>query len=104
MAFNATEAELKGRLKHVPENTNVLISHGPALHIFDYIPEERAHVGCYALAQRIEQLLELKAHICGHIHESYGFAVRETDGIKFANASTCTERYKPINPPIIINL
>lgn len=104
MAFNAPERELEERLRNVPDNTHVLISHGPALRIFDFIPAENAHVGCYALAQRIEQLPSLKAHICGHIHESYGYAVRESDGLKFANASTCTEKYKPTNPPIIIDL
>jgi len=100
MAFNAREDELRGRLKRVPENTHVLISHGPALRIFDYIPAERAHVGCHALAQRIEQLPSLKAHVC----ESYEFATRESDGVKFANASIFTERYEPTNTPIIIDL
>ncbi|WP_150912548.1 metallophosphatase domain-containing protein [Marinobacter halotolerans] len=104
MAFNASEDELEERLKLVPADTHVLISHGPALRIFDYIPDERMHVGSHALAQRIDQLTHLKAHICGHIHESYGFAVRESDGVKFANASTCNARYKPVNPPIIIDL
>lgn len=104
MAFNAKEGELRERLRLVPDDTHVLISHGPALHIFDYIPAERAHVGCHALAERIDQLPDLKAHVCGHIHESYGYAVRESDGVKFANASICTERYKPTNPPIIIDL
>jgi Icc-related predicted phosphoesterase len=104
MAFNAREGELRGRLKLVPDETNVLISHGPAFNVFDYVPSERAHVGCHALANRIEELNELKAHICGHIHESYGFAVRESDGVRFANASTCTERYRPSNLPIVIDL
>lgn len=104
MAFNAREGELKGRLKLVPDNTNVLVSHGPALHTLDYIPSEKAHVGCRALAKRIEQLPNLKAHICGHIHESYGLLVRESDGLKCVNASTCTEDYKPSNTPIIIDL
>ncbi len=104
MAFNARDEELKGRLAHVPDETNVLISHGPALHIFDFIPAEGLHVGCYHLSKRIEELPNLKAHICGHIHESYGFAVRERDGMKFANASSCDARYRPVNPPIIIDL
>ena len=104
MAFNARAGELKGRLKLVPEETNVLISHGPALHIFDYIPAEGQHVGCYHLARRINQLRNLKAHVCGHIHESYGFATREADGVKFANASICNERYRPINLPILIDV
>lgn len=104
MAFNAREGELKGRLKLVPEDTNVLISHGPALNTLDYVPSQRAHVGCRAIAERIEQLPNLKVHICGHIHESYGFSVRASDGLKCVNASTCTEDYKPINTAIIIDL
>jgi len=104
MAFNAREQERRARLRLVPDDTHVLITHGPALRIFDWIPDIGEHVGCFPLAQRIDELTQLKAHICGHIHESYGFAQRESDGVKFANASTCTERYKPTNPPIIIDL
>ena len=104
MAFNAREGELRGRLKLVPEDTHVLISHGPAFGILDYIPAINSHVGCQALADRINQLQHLKAHICGHIHEGYGFFASESDGLKFANASTCTERYQPTNPPIVIDL
>jgi 3',5'-cyclic AMP phosphodiesterase CpdA len=104
MAFNAGEGELRGRLKRAPDDTNILISHGPAFNIFDYVPSEQAHVGCHALANRIEKLKELRAHVCGHIHESYGFAVRKSDGVKFANASTCTDRYRPSNLQIVIDL
>jgi len=104
MAFNARDPERRGRLALVPNDTNVLVTHGPALRIFDWIPDIESHVGCYPLAQKIDQLPQLKAHICGHIHEGYGFAVRESDGVKFANASICTERYKPTNVPIIIDL
>jgi Icc-related predicted phosphoesterase len=104
MAFNARPGELWGRLKLVPEDTDVLVSHGPPLGIFDYIPETREHVGSFEIAKTIERLPNLKAHIFGHIHESYGMATRESDGLKFANASICTERYKPTNKPIIIDI
>jgi hypothetical protein len=41
-------------------------------------------------------------HIFGHIHEGYGVT---TDGhTKFINASTCTLRYKPVNPPIVFDI
>jgi hypothetical protein len=56
------------------------------------------------LLDRLDELPELRAHIFGHIHESYGFAVREKDLVKFANASTCNSRHEPINPPIIVHL
>lgn len=104
MAFNAREGELRGRLSRVPNDTHVLISHGPAMNILDFIPSQNIHVGCQALAQRIEQLENLKVHICGHIHESYGFLERESDGLKHVNASTCTASYQPSHPPIIVDL
>ncbi len=53
-------------VRQVPDDTDVLISHGPAIRIFDYIPQERIHIGCHGLAQRINQLPHLKAHTCGH--------------------------------------
>jgi hypothetical protein len=62
------------------------------------------YAGCYSLMKKINNLPNLRAHICGHIHESYGYAVRESDGVKFVNASICDERYLPINTPISIEL
>ena len=103
MAFNATEEEMREIRTQIPDSTDVLITHGPAHRIFDFVPRDELHVGCFPLAQRIAEL-HLKAHVCGHIHESYGFGVRESDGLKFANASTCDVRYRPVNPPIIIDL
>lgn len=104
MAFNAREEERWRRLELVPDDTNVLITHGPALGIFDWIPDIAEHVGCFPLSKTIDRLLQLKAHVCGHVHEGYGMATRESDGLKFANASSCTGRYKPTNAPIIIDL
>lgn len=104
MAFNANEPEMFELRAKIPDSTNVLITHGPALQIFDFVPNDAEHVGCFPLAQRIDELTKLKAHICGHIHESYGYAIRESDGLRFANASTCDGRYRPVNPPIIIEI
>lgn len=104
MAFNSREGELRGRLKRVPDDTHVLISHGPALHVLDYVPTQRRHVGCHVLAKRIEQLQGLKAHIFGHIHESHGFTVGATNGVMYVNASICTKSYMPTNKPIVIDL
>jgi Icc-related predicted phosphoesterase len=53
------------------------------------------------LLHRIEQL-SLKAHIFGHIHEGYGEYIH--GNIRLVNASTCTARYVPTNPPIILDI
>ncbi len=104
MAFNADETEMFMRRSRIPDSTSILITHGPAWRVLDYVPRDAEHVGCFALARRIEQLSKLKAHICGHIHESYGSGVREHDGVIFVNASTCDRFYRPINPPITIDI
>lgn len=104
MAFNADEEKMFELRARIPNSVEVLITHGPPLGIFDYVPQDRMHVGCYPLSVRVESLSKLKAHIFGHIHEGYGMARRESDGVAFVNSSTCTERYEPTNPPIIIDL
>jgi Icc-related predicted phosphoesterase len=53
------------------------------------------------LLHRIEQL-RLKAHIFGHIHEGYGEYI--LGGTRLVNASTCTVRYEPMNPPIVLDI
>ena len=104
MAFNADEEKMAEIRAQIPDLVDVLITHGPARGIFDFVPRDGLNVGCYPLLKRIEELLRLKAHVCGHIHEGYGFETRESDGIKFVNAASCTERYQPTNPPIVINI
>jgi Icc-related predicted phosphoesterase len=104
MAFNADEIEMVELRARIPDSTNILITHGPALRVLDFVPRDREHAGCYPLAKRIDELSHLKVHVCGHIHEGYGAKTRESDGLIFANASTCDRKYRPINPPIIIDL
>jgi len=104
MAFNATEEEMREIRAQIPDSTNVLVTHGPAYRTFDFVPRDEVHVGCFLLAQRIGELEKLQVHICGHVHESYGFAIRDGDGLKCANAATCNGSYRPVNTPIIIDI
>ncbi|UZD66260.1 metallophosphatase domain-containing protein [Marinobacter sp. AN1] len=88
----------------IPKNTDVLITHGPPRGIGDQVAVDfRArHVGCVDLEQRLEQLTDLQAHVFGHIHEGYGQYLRGQT--RLINASTCTARYEPTNPPIVLDL
>jgi len=91
------------RWKQIPDDTDVLITHGPPKNIGDEASMgfKCQNVGCVDLLHRIEQL-RLKAHIFGHIHEGYGeYALGRT---RLVNASTCTVRYEPTNPPIILDI
>ncbi len=60
------------------------------------------HVGCVDLLDKVKQLPELKLHVFGHIHNGYGHY--KLGNTNFINASNCNEKYKCINPPIVIDL
>jgi Icc-related predicted phosphoesterase len=105
-AFNLPRSgdELKKYWDMIPEDTDVLITHGPPSEIKDFVNNWRQpvrNVGCELLRFRVEQIKPL-VHVFGHIHEAYG--VERNEETLYVNASTCTERYSPSNKPIVIDL
>jgi len=86
----------------IVDNTNILVTHGPAEGILDYIPDQGVGVGCADLTKRIFQLKDLFIHACGHIHEGYN--TKEVLDKLFINASICTARYDPTNDPILVDV
>jgi len=101
-AFNVPRGEeIAAKWNLIPEDTNVLITHGPPHGILD-MTNRGVAAGCEMLLERVMQLNQLKYHIFGHIHEGYG--TLERNGKTFVNACTCTARYAPTNNPIVIEL
>lgn len=96
-AFNAGTNELKSKFAQIPQDTDVLISHGPPWGILDKID---SHLGSTELATRIKSL-NLKLHVFGHIHYSHGV---EDHQHKSVNASICDEGYRAVNDPIVIEI
>lgn len=70
MSFQILNHESDTFWNQVPSNTDVLITHGPAYGVLD-LTREGKHVGCKSLSERIKKL-SIKAHLFGHVHESYG--------------------------------
>jgi Icc-related predicted phosphoesterase len=105
-AFNLPRLgdEIKSKWDMIPDDTDILITHGPPQEIRDFVSNWRQgdmNVGCELLRYRIDQIKPL-LHVFGHIHGAYGGAlINET---LFVNASTCTERYEPSNKPIVVDL
>ena len=100
-AFNLERGTaIAERWAQIPSDTDVLITHGPPAGILDQVNESLA-VGCGDLAWELERLT-LKLHIFGHIHESYG--QQTLNDCRYINASTCTGQYKPLNPPIVVDI
>lgn len=68
--------KIKRHWDAIPDDTHILITHGPAYQIRDgvknYYRPEGEFVGCMDLRIRIEELKELKLHVFGHIHDDAG--------------------------------
>jgi Icc-related predicted phosphoesterase len=89
--------------QRIPQKTNVLVTHTPPNGIGDEVDTGLRYesVGCEDLLVRVQQV-KPQIHIYGHIHEGYG--EYERGGTWFINASTCDERYRPGNPPVVVRL
>lgn len=100
-AFNLPRGpELAAKWALIPDKVDILITHGPPAKMLDLCPDG-SRVGCEDLFKRVVEV-KPKLHVFGHIHHSYG--MQQFNGTTFVNASICTEQYKPINIPIVVEL
>jgi Icc-related predicted phosphoesterase len=102
-AFNRQRgAEIKKHWNLIPDNTDVLITHGPQMLIGDQSYPNGDHLGCADLADKIDKLPNLKLHVFGHIHGGagvypYGRAIS-------INASVLNEQYQPNGKQFVVEL
>lgn len=97
--FFRARAHARKRWEAIPDDTNVLITHGPPEGILDRTSTGLT-VGDQYLHERILDLSEkgnLKLHIFGHIHDSYG--MEKYYGIQFVNAAQCASHDSIANEP-----
>jgi len=100
-AFNADEPELKEKWDLIPNDTNILICHGPPYGLADKIGLN--HVGSLSLRKKAESLPNLKLMVCGHIHHQRGLYYT-TSGVPVISASLVNSQYKPCNDPMEFEL
>ncbi len=100
-AFNRDRgSEIARYWRKIPQNTNILITHGPPFGILDQTISG-SNVGCQDLLKRIEQTRP-QYHLFGHIHEGYG--VHETAHTTFINGCILNENYVIYNQPIVFDI
>ncbi len=99
-AFNRKRGtEIKKHWDLIPDDTDILMTHGPVHGILDKTTTGVA-AGCEELLKKIEKS-SIKLHLSGHIHEGYG--ERMVNGVRFINASVLDIHYRQVNEPIILN-
>lgn len=110
-AFNTPRSEMKEHWNQVPEDTDILVTHGPPygyrdlaqdMHATSWGPAEMVHVGCAAQKNMLLKS-NIKHVVCGHIHRGYGSEQINNYDIMVHNASICNEKYIPANKPIVFD-
>lgn len=99
-AFNVDRGlPIKRYWDMIPNNTDILITHGPAFGHGDFVRNSInvGNVGCVDLLYTIEKI-KPKYFICGHIHSGYGITTNEHT--TFINAAVLNEAYQMQNKPI----
>lgn len=101
-AFNAETHLRKSKWEAIPEDTNILVLHGPPYSYGDKAPRPRLqagyeHTGCKFLLKRLKQLHQCKLAIFGHIHEGRG--EWQLGNMTLANVTLLDGRYREIHQP-----
>jgi Icc-related predicted phosphoesterase len=104
-AFNADEPDLERIWDKIPDDTDILVLHGPPHGYGDKASRVNAagfeHTGSPSLLERIKAI-KPKLAVAGHIHSGYG--IYEIGETIFVNASLVNEKYIPTNAVITIEL
>jgi Icc-related predicted phosphoesterase len=106
-AFNRYRGpDIKKHWDKIPDNTDILITHGPPYGFGDYCnPMPKYNfagdkVGCYDLLDAVKRVKPI-AHYFGHIHGGRGIYIdhdimnKEGYPVHFDNVSICNEAYEP---------
>lgn len=100
-AFNV-DRDSEDEARHmaaIPEDTQVLVSHGPPEGCVDGI--DQLHVGSALLSKRVRELSHLELLVCGHVHAGVGVASLmngKRDFFHVMNCSRVDEAYRPVHP------
>jgi len=95
-AFNLKRGkELKEKWDKIPNDTDILVTHGPPAGIKDGV--HGIPVGCADLYDAVQRV-KPRYHIFGHIHAGYG-AVKRNDTV-YMNVSICDDYNRKQNDPM----
>jgi Icc-related predicted phosphoesterase len=98
-AFMKPRGQMHTVWDHIPMDTDVLITHGPAAGKCDFSGGQ--YTGCEELRDAIARV-KPKLHVSGHIHNCHGTAFNEHT--IFVNGSRCNDAYIPVFDPIVVEI
>lgn len=117
-AFNAPErngeAFLREKFSLIPNDTDIIICHGPPYGAGDSDPpnaylhldpsyDSQPRIGSRALAAAIRRVRP-RLMVCGHIHNGYGEYEFARCPTKIVNAALVNNKYEPVNAPVVVDV
>lgn len=101
-AFGPSTAEEREDLfSRIPQDTDVLITHGPPKGILDHSSPKAKPQGCDRLLSAVRRASP-RLHVFGHVHQQYG--VRHSADTMFVNAALAGPDYTVTKCPIVIEM
>jgi Icc-related predicted phosphoesterase len=94
-AFNLDEPELERKWAVIPDDTDILLLHGPPYGYGDWVGRGE-HTGSPSLLRRVQEVRP-RLVVYGHIHEGRG--EWQADGVTLANVTLVDAAYRPVYPP-----
>lgn len=105
-AFMKSDSALTEEWDKIPEDTDVLITHGPPYGYCDTTDPfwGGEHVGSQTLTNKLlyGNYKNLKLHVFGHIHPAYGKI--SLGDRTFANVTLVNNKYEPVNQPMFFEV
>jgi len=100
--FGAATAQERARaFSRIPDDTDVLITHGPPLGILDQVFKPSVPQGCLQLLDAVRRARP-RYHVFGHIHQGYGRM--RIHGTEFINAALAGPSDALAKSPIVIDI
>ena len=101
-AFMLPEEGLEEKWALIPDDVDILVTHGPPLNVLDGAIDGSS-CGSSSLWWRVADLKSLKFHIFGHVHEQGGKLCHPSEESGSATSINCSyvdENYEPVNKPM----
>lgn len=89
--------------KEMPEDVNVIISHGPVYGMRDMTLGGDDRTGSVDMRKITAGLNDLRLYISGHIHEARGMEIAD-GGVHYCNVCTLDRDYETVRVPVVIDI
>lgn len=101
-AFGLISDRDRARLyNQIPEDTDIVVTHGPPYGVLDQAPSSGHHEGCHQLLAAMQRV-KPRLHVFGHVHGCFGRM--DTPETLFANVALLGSDGSLSNQPVVLQM